>query len=250
MLPEKKNQDIFDQDWSFLNVLYEYNDLAAQELKRVWSHSAEVVTAGLDGLDEETTGSWVAVHSADEILHWRLMGQADEVTHMVDYQPGQMLWVMKVLTLLFQEKNQNEHVNLKFCVIKIFLRSSSICDLLQNMLTLLLWVSPHSHRKGWGPPCVRSLGWPWLTESQACPLLLPQRSEGSTALCKRGYVSWEKDGDRVGCHKILCRAHAQTGIHFGQYVALQIHFLMPCSLTIQDTSLCFFMIWHTWTIKV
>lgn len=92
----------------------------AQELKRVWSHSAEVVTAGLDGLDEETTGSWVAVHSADEILHWRLMGQADEVTHMVDYQPGQMLWVMKVLTLLFQEKNQNEHVNLKFCVIKIF----------------------------------------------------------------------------------------------------------------------------------
>lgn len=64
------------------------------------SHCVEVVTARLDGLDEEAAGSGVAVHSADEVLHWRLMGKADEVTHVVDNQPGQMLRVMQVLTLL------------------------------------------------------------------------------------------------------------------------------------------------------
>lgn len=63
------------------------------------SHSSEVVTARLDSLYEEATGSRVAVHSADEILHRRLMGKADEVTHMVDNQPGQMFRVMEVLTL-------------------------------------------------------------------------------------------------------------------------------------------------------
>lgn len=48
------------------------------------SHSSEVVTAGLDGLNEEATGSRVAVNGADEILNWRLMRKADEVTHVVD----------------------------------------------------------------------------------------------------------------------------------------------------------------------
>lgn len=52
------------------------------------SYSSEVITAGLDGLDEEATSSGVAVDSTDEILHWGLMGKADEVTNVVDDQPS------------------------------------------------------------------------------------------------------------------------------------------------------------------
>lgn len=69
------------------------------------SYSSEVVTAGLDGLDEEATGSRVAVDSTYEVLHWRLMGKADEVTNMIDNQPGEMLRVMEILTLQRWEKN-------------------------------------------------------------------------------------------------------------------------------------------------
>lgn len=68
------------------------------------THSSEVVTAGLDGLDEEAAGSRVAVNCADEILHRRLMGKVDEVTHVVDNQPSQMLRVVQVLTLETGEK--------------------------------------------------------------------------------------------------------------------------------------------------
>lgn len=42
---------------------------------------------------------------ADKILHWRLMREADEVTHMVDNEPCQMLRIMEVLAL--KGKNQN-----------------------------------------------------------------------------------------------------------------------------------------------
>lgn len=63
------------------------------------THICEVVTAGLDGLDKESAGSGVSVHSANEVLHRRLMRKVNQVTHMVDNQPGQMLRVMEVLTL-------------------------------------------------------------------------------------------------------------------------------------------------------
>lgn len=58
--------------------------------KELSSHRSEVATTGLDGLDEEATGCRVAVYSTDEILHWWLVGKINEVTHMVDNQPGQM----------------------------------------------------------------------------------------------------------------------------------------------------------------
>lgn len=74
------------------------------------SYSSEVVTAGLDGLDEEATGSRVAVDSTYEVLHWRLMGKADEVTNMIDNQPGEMLRVMEILTLQRWEKTPNAFI--------------------------------------------------------------------------------------------------------------------------------------------
>lgn len=37
--------------------------------------------------------------SANEILNWRLMGEGDEVTHVIDNQPGQVLRVVKILAL-------------------------------------------------------------------------------------------------------------------------------------------------------
>lgn len=38
------------------------------------THIGEIVTAGLDGLDEEATGGGVAVDGTDEVLHRGLMG--------------------------------------------------------------------------------------------------------------------------------------------------------------------------------
>lgn len=75
----------------------------------LYSHISEVATTGLDGLDEEATGSGVAVYSTDEILHWWLMGKINEVTHMVDNQPGQMFGVVEVLTLNILEENASKN---------------------------------------------------------------------------------------------------------------------------------------------
>lgn len=69
-------------------------------LLRGWkSYSVEVIAARLDGLDEKATGSRVAVHCTDEILHWGLVGEADKILHVVDNQPGEVLRVVQVLTL-------------------------------------------------------------------------------------------------------------------------------------------------------
>ena len=77
-----------------------------------FAHSREVVTAGLDGLDEEAAGGRVAVHGTDEVLHWGLMGQADQVTDVVHDQPGQMLRVMEVLTLhIHTHKHTHTHTH-------------------------------------------------------------------------------------------------------------------------------------------
>lgn len=63
------------------------------------TYSVEVIAARLDGLDEKATGSRVAVNCTDEILHWRLMGETDEILHVVDNQPGEVFRVVQVLTL-------------------------------------------------------------------------------------------------------------------------------------------------------
>ena len=39
------------------------------------------------------------MHGADEVLHRRLVGQADEVADVVHDQPGEVLRVVEVLTL-------------------------------------------------------------------------------------------------------------------------------------------------------
>lgn len=63
------------------------------------TYSVEVIATRLDGLDEKATGSRVAVHCTDEILHRRLVGETDEILHVVDNQPGEVLRVVQVLTL-------------------------------------------------------------------------------------------------------------------------------------------------------
>lgn len=63
------------------------------------TYSVEVVAARLDSLDEKATGSRVAVHCTDEILHWRLVRETDEILHVVYNQPGEVLRVVQVLTL-------------------------------------------------------------------------------------------------------------------------------------------------------
>lgn len=55
------------------------------------TYSREIVTAGLDGLNEEATGCRIAVHCTDEVLHGRFMRQTDQIPHMVYRQPRQML---------------------------------------------------------------------------------------------------------------------------------------------------------------
>lgn len=49
------------------------------------------------------------MYSTDEILHWWLMGKINEVTHMVDNQPGQMFGVVEVLTLNILEENASKN---------------------------------------------------------------------------------------------------------------------------------------------
>jgi hypothetical protein len=53
----------------------------------------------MDGLYKETAGGRVAMDGADKILHWGLVGQLDQVCHMVDDQPRQVLSITQVLTL-------------------------------------------------------------------------------------------------------------------------------------------------------
>lgn len=71
---------------------------------RTYTHRIEVVTAGLNSLNEEAACSRVAVNCTDKILYRRLMGKVNEVTNVVDNQPGQMLRIVQVLTLNKQQK--------------------------------------------------------------------------------------------------------------------------------------------------
>lgn len=66
---------------------------------RTLTYGREVFTTGLDSLDEQAAGCRVAMHGADEVLHGRLVGQADEVLDVVHDEPRQVLGVMQVLTL-------------------------------------------------------------------------------------------------------------------------------------------------------
>lgn len=63
------------------------------------TYSREVLTAGLNRLDEKAAGGGVPVDSADEVLHGRLVGQADQVLDVVHNEPRQVLGVVQVLTL-------------------------------------------------------------------------------------------------------------------------------------------------------
>lgn len=96
------------------------------------TYGAEVIAARLDGLDEQATGSRVAVHCTDEILHWRLVGETDEILHVVDNQPGEVLRVVQVLTL------QRD-------ILKTILKHWRI---LKRFTSCVSRLSPHSRRKG------------------------------------------------------------------------------------------------------
>lgn len=74
------------------------------------TYSREIVTAGLDSLNEEAARCRIAVHCTDEVLHGRFMRQTDQIPHMVHCQPRQMFWIMQVLTLRYTGR-ENEGKN-------------------------------------------------------------------------------------------------------------------------------------------